>query len=297
MGQHEPYITNSLPCAQVVSFSYLPPEDNASPVGRQAKQRPRSTPSGARDCLRGDACEDLPLPRPRYIAEVWVAPGVVWNQELGTHIRVISIGRGEFAEGVMVPQAEEFAQVNIGPCGITADHEHVFVIVACRCVGKICRAGDHDRIGAEWIDQHILRMHVGHVTVQSACPFLEPLVETVDANEAAYGETIEGFPAEGVHGLFHRRRGSIVIEQTISQTVKGRFENWNERFIDAEGKSHAEHGFCGGGPFRVPIRELETGAKTEERHCAGRRLVTRVGRRGQLANLWTQNGGYRVLSQ
>src|SRR4030095_5090035 len=28
-----------------------------------------------------------------------------------------------------------------------------------------------------------------------------------------------------------------------------------------------------------------------------RRFVTRVGSRSQLANLWTQNGGYRVLSQ
>jgi hypothetical protein len=90
-----------------------------------------STTSGAPDCLRGDACEDLPLPGPRCIAEVGVAPGVVRNQELRTHIRVIGIGHGEFAEGVMVPQAEEFAQVDIGHCGISADHEHVFVIVAC----------------------------------------------------------------------------------------------------------------------------------------------------------------------
>src|SRR5262245_25805679 len=101
------------------------------------------------------------------------------------------------------------------------------------------------------------------MTVQSARPFLEPFVETVYANEAANGETIEGLATKGVNGLFHRVGGPIVIEQTITQTIEGRFENWNESFVDTEGKSHAEQRTCGGGPFGVPIEKLETGARTK----------------------------------
>src|SRR6266478_642085 len=50
MGQHKSYLTVSLPCAYVVAFSLPCPEDSASPVERQAKQRPR--PGADRKCQR-----------------------------------------------------------------------------------------------------------------------------------------------------------------------------------------------------------------------------------------------------
>src|SRR6516164_2795957 len=68
----------------------------------------------------------------------------------------------------VIEQAHELRQIKIRYSLVAADYQHVFIVLACRCVAKICGASDQQGVLSQRIDNHVFCMNIFNVRVQPA---------------------------------------------------------------------------------------------------------------------------------
>src|SRR6516162_11755528 len=79
----------------------------------------------------------------------------------------------------VIEQTHELRQIKSRYSLVAADYQHVFVVLACRCVAKICGASDQQGGLSQRIDNHVFCMNIFNVRVQPAEVFLHPSFELV----------------------------------------------------------------------------------------------------------------------
>ena len=78
-------------------------------------------------------------------------------------------------------QTHEFAKVNIGNARVTPDDDHVLIIVRSGSFTKVRRTGNNQRIWPQRIDEHVFRVQISNVNVQTRELLDEPVVKRARA--------------------------------------------------------------------------------------------------------------------
>src|SRR5215470_14915737 len=86
---------------------------------------------------------------------------------------------GKASKLEMIEETHELRQIKIRDSLVAPDHQHVFVILTCRCIAEICRTSDQHGVLSERINDHVYCMNIFDVGVQSAEVFRHPSFELV----------------------------------------------------------------------------------------------------------------------
>src|SRR5438874_690064 len=107
------------------------------------------------------------LPGVEAVAEVTFPPliGLVEMTDL-YFVGLRMLGK-PVAKSEVAVEPHEFAKINIGDARVAPNDQHVLVIICSRRFTKVCRTGNHQRVGPQRIHQHVFRMQVSDVNVQS----------------------------------------------------------------------------------------------------------------------------------
>ncbi len=176
-------------------------------------------------------------------------------------------------EVVVIEQAVEFSEVDVGDPGIAADDNHVLIVRVRRCRAEVCRAGDHDGIVSQRISQQKLRVDIAdmHVQLQRpgigfACPLVHRVVDIRAPSLVDVVRRIDG--DEGRLGvlarrvfLFQKKERDVALTGVVSQLF---FEG--VVYTEGEGNTRKVAGVVH--KVYVEIQHLRAGSRTEHRGCS-----------------------------
>src|SRR5215813_4433947 len=99
----------------------------------------------------------------------------------------------------VVEEAHELCKINVRDSFVTSDHQHVFIVLACRCVAEICGASDQQGVLSQWINDHVFRMNIFDVGVQPAEVLFHPSFELVLRQDVGDRQLVEERRVQAIH--------------------------------------------------------------------------------------------------